>query len=106
MIPGPGRSSGEGIGYPLLYFGGFPCGSAGKEYTCSSGDLDPIPGLGIPTGEGKGYPLQYPGLENSRNCIVLWFSGVQIQTRTISPIFLGLQFLNGRLWDFSSSITV
>ena len=37
---------------------GFPCGSAGKESSCNSGDLDSIP-------EGKGYPLQYSGLENS-----------------------------------------
>ena len=38
---------------------GFPCGSAGKESTCSVGDLDLIPGLGRSPGEGKGYPLQY-----------------------------------------------
>ena len=44
---------------------GFPCGSAGKESTCNSGDLGLIPGLGRSLGEGKGYPLQYPGLENS-----------------------------------------
>ena len=29
--------------------------------------------------------------------IVLWFSGVQIQIGTTPPIFLGLQFLYGRL---------
>ena len=43
----------------------FPCGSAGKESTCSAGDLGSIPGLGRSPGEGKGYPLQYSGLENS-----------------------------------------
>ena len=31
MIPGSERSPGEGIGYPLQYLGGCPCGSAGKE---------------------------------------------------------------------------
>ena len=41
---------------------GLPCGSAGKESTCSTGDLDSIPGLGRYPGEGKGYPLQYFGL--------------------------------------------
>ena len=43
----------------------FPCGSAGKESTCSAGDLGSIPGLGRSPGEGKGNPLQYSGLENS-----------------------------------------
>ena len=49
---------------------GLPCGSAGKESTCSVGDLGLIPGLGRSPGEGKGYPLQYSGLENSMDCIV------------------------------------
>ena len=48
----------------------FPCGSAGKESTCSAGDLGSIPGLGWSPGEGKGYPFQYSGLENSMDCIV------------------------------------
>ena len=50
---------------PTPVFLGFPCGSAGKESTCSAGDLGSIPGLGRSPGEGKGYPLQYSGLENS-----------------------------------------
>ena len=49
---------------------GFPCGSAGKESTCSAGDLGSIPGLERCPGEGKGYPLQYSSLENSVDCIV------------------------------------
>ena len=49
---------------------GFPCGSAGKESACNTGDLGSIPGLGRFPGEGKGYPLQYSGLENSMDCIV------------------------------------
>ena len=53
-------------------FLGFPCGSAGKESTCSVGDLGLIPGLGRSPGEGKGYPLQYYDLENSTDCIVHW----------------------------------
>ena len=51
-------------------FSGFPCGSAGKESTCNSGDLGWILGLGRSPGEGKGYPLQYSGLENSRDYTV------------------------------------
>ena len=49
---------------------GFPCGSAGQEYTCNAEDLGSIPGLGRSPGEGKGYPLQYSGLENSMDPIV------------------------------------
>ena len=49
---------------------GFPCGSAGKESTCSVGDLGSIPGLGRSPGVGEVYPLQYCGLENSIDCIV------------------------------------
>ena len=45
LIPGSGRSAGEGIGYTPQYLG-FPCGSAGKESTCNAGDLGSIPGLG------------------------------------------------------------
>ena len=35
-----------------------------------------------------------------------WFSGLQIQTRMTPPDFLGLQLIDGRLWDFSASIIV
>ena len=55
---------------PLGHFGR-PCGStAGKESTCSSGDLGSIHGLGRSLGEGKDYPCQYSGLENYMDCIV------------------------------------
>ena len=70
MIPGSGRSSGEGKCYPTPVFLGFPCGSAGKESICNAGDLGSIPGLGRSPGEGKGYPLQFSGLENSMDYIV------------------------------------
>ena len=48
---------------------GRPCGSAGKESTCNTGDVGSIPGLGRSPGEGTSYPLQYSGLENPMNCI-------------------------------------
>ena len=40
---------------------GFPCGSDGKESTCSMGDLGyPLDlWIGRSTGEGNGYPLQW-----------------------------------------------
>ena len=55
---------------PTPVFLGFPCGSAGKESACNTGELGSIPGLGRSSGEVKGYPLQYAGLENSMDCIV------------------------------------
>ena len=55
---------------PAPIFLGFPCGSAGKEFTCNVGELGSIPGLGRSPGEGNGYPLQYSGLEKSMDCIV------------------------------------
>ena len=36
-ITGLGRPAGEGIGYPLTVFLGFPCGSTGKESACNVG---------------------------------------------------------------------
>ena len=49
---------------------GFPCGLAGKEFTCDAGDLGSIPGLRRLPGGGNGYLLQYSGLESSMDCIV------------------------------------
>ena len=43
---------------------GFPCGSAVKESSCSTGDVGLIPGLERSPWGGNGYPLQYPCLEN------------------------------------------
>ena len=63
---------------------GFPCGSAGKESTCNTGDLGSIPGLGRCPGEGKGYPLQYSGLQNPRNCIIHWVTNSRTQL-SLSP---------------------
>ena len=77
LIPGLGRSPGEGKGYPLQYSGlensidsivwgckesdmteqlsimGFSCVSAGKEPTCNVGDLGLMPGLGRSPGQGE-----------------------------------------------------
>ena len=58
---------------------GVPCGSAGKESTCSVGDLGSIPRLGRNLGEGKGYSLQYSGLENSMDYIVHGVAKSRIQ---------------------------
>ena len=77
LIPGSGRSPGEGIRPPTPVVLGFPCGSAGKESACSAEDLGLIPELGRSSGEGKGYPFQY-SMENSKD----FFHGVaKSQTR-------------------------
>ena len=40
----------------------FPCGSAGKESACNTGDLGFIPGLGRSPGEGRlPTPVFWPG---------------------------------------------
>ena len=84
LIPGLGRSPGEGNGYSLQYsdlenstdgrvhgvtksraqlsnfhLRGFPGSSVGKESTCNAGDPSSIPGSGRSPGEGSGYSLQY-----------------------------------------------
>ena len=75
MIPGSGRSTGEGIGYTFQYSWGSLVAQLVKNTptmweTWDVGDLGLIPGLGRSPGEGKGYPLQYSGLENSKDYIV------------------------------------
>ena len=61
----------------MLKEDGFPCDSAGKESTCSVGELGSIPGLGRSPGEGTGYPLQHSGLENSMDHVIHGFAKSQ-----------------------------
>ena len=77
MIPGLGRSAGEGIGYHTPLFLGFPYGSAGKESAHNVGDLGSIPGLGRSPGEGTSvlWPGEFHGLYspwNSPDRILEW----------------------------------
>ena len=69
LIPGSGRSGGEGIGYPLQY----SCASLVAQLIriclqCERPGFDPW--VGKILWRRKGYPLQYSGLENSMDCIV------------------------------------
>ena len=64
-IPGSGRSTGEGLGYPLQYSWASLVAQLVKKSVCNVGDLGSIPGFGRSPEEEKGYPLQYSGLENS-----------------------------------------
>ena len=66
LIPGFGRSTGEGIGSPLQYsWASLVAQLVKNPSTCNTGDLGLTPGLRRTPGKGKGYPLQYSGLENS-----------------------------------------
>ena len=65
MIPGSGRSGGEGIGYQLEYSWGSLVAQRVKNPPAMWVYLGSVPGLGRSPGEGNGYPLQYSCLENS-----------------------------------------
>ena len=67
LIPGSGRSAGEGIGYPLQYSRASLVAQLVKNPPANAGDIrgvGSIPGLGRPPGGGHGNPLQYSSLEN------------------------------------------
>ena len=85
LIPGLGRSPGEGNSHPLRNPGlensmdcighgvakswtrlslSLSSWLSGKESACNAGDSGSIPGLGRFPGEGHGNPLQYSYLEN------------------------------------------
>ena len=95
LIPGSGRSPGEGTANPLQYsclenlmdaeaWLGWATvqGVTESDMTerlhfhflslsaCNTGDPGLIPGLGRSPGEGNGHPPQYSVMENSTDCIV------------------------------------
>ena len=70
LIPGSGRSAGEGKGYPLQYSWASLVAKLVKNPPAMRVDLGSIPGLGRSPGERKGYPFQYSGVENYMDCIV------------------------------------
>ena len=63
-IPGSGRFTGEGIGYPPQYSWSSLVAQLVKNLPTMWETLGRSPG------EEKGYPLQYSGLENSMHCTV------------------------------------
>ena len=72
MVPGSGRSVGEGIGYPVQYSWASLVAQLVKKNLPAmwEGDLGSIPRLGKSPGERKDYPLQYSDLENPMDSIV------------------------------------
>ena len=77
-IPGSGRSTGEGIDYPLQYSWASLVAQvvknlpAMRETLVQSLGWEDTLGLERPPGEGKGYPLQYSGLENPMDDYILY----------------------------------
>ena len=65
LIPGSGRSAGEGIAYPLLYSWASIVAQLVKNPPAMWETWIRYLGWEDSPGEGKGYPLQYSGLENS-----------------------------------------
>ena len=57
LIPGLGRSSGEGLGYLFQYSWASQVAQLVKNPPVNAGGLGSILGLGRSPGEGKGYPL-------------------------------------------------
>ena len=77
MIPGSGRSTGEGTGYALQYSLASLVAQLVKNlpamwetWVGNVGDLSLLPGMGRSPEEGKGYPLQYSVLKNSIDYVV------------------------------------
>ena len=70
MIPGSGRTPGEGIGYPLQYSWASLVAQLVKNQPAVWETWVQSLGWEGSLDEGKSYPLQYSGLENSMDCIV------------------------------------
>ena len=90
--------SSQGILLTHLHLG-FPCGSAGKESACNSGDLGLVPGLGRSPGEGKGYPLHFSGLENSMGCIGHGVTKSRTRLSDFHLTFTGNTRSEWEIWD-------
>ena len=65
LIPGSGRSPGEGICYPLQYSWASLVAQTVKNLAAMQEDLGSVPGLGRSCGGEHGNPLLYSCLENS-----------------------------------------
>ena len=65
LIPGSGRPTGEGIGYPLQYSWVSLVAQLVKNPPAKWKIQVQSLGWEDTPGEGKGYPLQFSGLENS-----------------------------------------
>ena len=69
LIPGSGRSPGEGIGYPLQYSWASLVAQLFKNLPAMRETWVRSLGWEGHLRKGKGYALQYSDLENSMDCI-------------------------------------
>ena len=83
MIPGSGKPTGEGIGYPL-------------QYSWSFLVVQLVKNLPAMPGEGQGYTLQYSDLENSMDCIVDGFAKSQTQMSNLHFHFVPRFFVSSQ----------
>ena len=88
MIPGLGRSPGEGTGYSLQYPWASLVAQLGKNLPAMRENWVQSLGWEDPPGEGKGYSFQYSGLENFMDCIV---PGVSKESDTTFPFTFHFQ---------------
>ena len=70
LIPGLGRSAGEGIDYLLQYSWASLVAQLVKNLPAMRETWIQSLGPEDYPGEGRGYPLQYSGLENLMDCMV------------------------------------
>ena len=90
-IPGSGRSTGEGIGYPLQYSWASLVAYLVKKPPAMQETWVRSLGWEDSPGEEKGCPPQYSGMKNSMDCIV---HGVaKSQTRLSDSHFTSLHFI-------------
>ena len=90
---------GEGTGYPLLVFLGFPHGSDGKESAYNAGDLGLIPGLGRSLEEGMdSEPRPKAGKEGNP-----WKSQKALLCFTDKSITVTSHYVNSCHWSWWNS---
>ena len=92
LIPGLGRSAGEGIGYPCQYSWASLVAQLVKNLPAMQEILVQPLGWEDSSGEGKDYLLQYSGLENSTDCIA---HGGLKESDTTEQLSLHLMRLGG-----------
>ena len=98
MIPGLGRSAGEGIDYPLQYSWP-PLWLAGKESARNAGDLGSIPGLGRFPWRRETLPTSIFWLGEFHGLYSPW--GRKSQTRLNDLHFTSLTFTPPLIYCFS-----
>ena len=97
MIPGLGKSTREGIGYPLQYSWASLVAQLVKNPPAMWENWVQSLGWEDSPGEGKGYPLQYSGLENSMDCIV---HGVAKSWTRLSDFHFHFSKSSLNIWKF------